>query len=81
MKFIYSKSVQENEAPRITDVELVSRSLKNKFPKFQLTSDYIVYKGTPQESYSKQIITTRKVGDKFVVMSGYGQFSFGYVEV
>lgn len=80
MKFIYSKAIQENETARITDIKLVSRSLKNKFPKFQLTSDFIVYKGTPNERYNTQIVTTRKVGDKFVVLNGYGQLSGGYVE-
>lgn len=81
MKFIYSKAIQQDETARIIGVKLASRSLKNKRPKFQLTSDLIVYKGTPRESYNKQIVTTRKVGEKFVVMSGYGQLSGGYVEV
>lgn len=86
MIFIYSEIMKEyrqkeNITTKITNVKLVSRSLKNKFPKFQLTSDSIVYKGTPKESYNKQIVTTRKVGDKFVVMNGYGQLSGGYVEV
>ena len=81
MKFIYSKAIQQNETARITNVKLVSRSLKNKHPKFQLTSDLIVYKGTLRESYNKQIVTTQKVNNKFVVMNGYGQLSGGYVEV
>ena len=66
---------------KITSVELLNKNqLKNKRPKFIITTDFKVYVGTEDEQYDSWIIACDRREDKFVVPRGWGQLAGAVIE-
>lgn len=79
----YMKQYQSDNdiKTKITSVELLNKNqLKNKRPKFIITTDFKVYVGTENEQYESRIIACDKCDDKFVVPSGWGQLTGAVIE-
>ena len=66
---------------KITSVEPLNKNqLKNKRPKFIITTDFKVYVGTENEQYDSSIIACDRREDKFVVPRGWGQLAGAVIE-
>ena len=79
----YMKKYQEDNdiKTKITSVELLDKKqLKNKRPKFIITTDAKAYVGTEDEQYYSRIIACDRREDKFVVPRGWGQMAGAVIE-
>ena len=79
----YMKKYQSDNGiiTKVTSVELLNKNqLKNKRPKFVITTDFKVYVGTDREQYESRIIACDKCDGKFVVPSGWGQLTGAVIE-
>lgn len=72
---------KENITTGVVRVELKDkRQLKNKFPKFKLTFDFMVRDGLLDEKYKENTVKTTPMCDgSFVVQGGWGQISGGVI--
>ena len=79
----YMKKYQEDNdvKTKITSVELLNKNqLKNKRPKFIITTDAKAYVGTEDEQYYSRTIPCNRYEDKFVVPRGWGQLAGAVIE-